>query len=553
MPFVRESAIVGGKEIIVETGKWAKQAGGSVVIRCGDSMVLVTAAGSHRPRGIADMPLTCEYQEKFYPSGKIPGSFFRREGRTTNDEILVCRLMDRPIRPLFPKGWFIDTQIIANVISFDKENATDVLAMTAASCAVHLSDLVWDGPLAGVRVGRIDGQFVANPTFAEREKSDMDIIVAASKDAIMMVEGELHEMQEDVIIDALLFAHQAVQPLIELQERLRAANGKEKRPFTKPVPDEELASRVKQFAWDRLAAAMQTRDKKARRHAISELHLELRAELCGEGKQWAGKNKDVDAAYSKLEKKWARGHTISTRTRIDGRKPDEIRAISVETGVLPRAHGSALFTRGETQALVAVTLGTKYDEKKLDTLLGDRKKTFYMDYNFPPFSTGEVKMLRGQSRREVGHGFLAERSVESVVPIYEDFPYTIRVVSDILESNGSSSMASVCGGSLALMDAGVPTKAPIAGIAMGLMKEGSDYVVLSDILGDEDHLGDMDFKVTGTRRGICALQMDIKVDGLTREILEKALEQAKRGRVHILDKMDYAMSSPRDEVSIYAP
>jgi polyribonucleotide nucleotidyltransferase len=553
MPYVRESAIVGGKEIIVETGKWAKQAGGSVVIRCGDSMVLVTASGSQQPRDIDFMPLTCEYQEKFYSSGKIPGSFFRREGRSTNDEILICRLMDRPVRPLFPKGWFVDTQVIANVVSFDRENATDVLAMTGASAAIHISDLVWDGPLAGVRIGRVDGQFIANPTFAEREKSEMDIVVAASRDAIMMVEGEMHELQEDVIIDALLFAHKAVQPLIDLQERLRAANGKDKRPFTPPVTDEALAARVKEYAWDRLGQAMTTKDKKLRRDGISDLHLELRAALTAEGQPWAGKSKDVDAAFAKLQKKWARGHTLSTRTRIDGRQPDEVRQITIETGVLPRAHGSALFTRGETQALVAVTLGTKYDEKKLDTLLGDMKKTFYMDYNFPPFSTGEVKPLRGQSRREVGHGFLAERSVESVVPIYEDFPYTIRVVSDILESNGSSSMASVCGGSLALMDAGVPTKAPVAGIAMGLMKEGDDYVVLSDILGDEDHLGDMDFKVTGTRRGVCALQMDIKVDGLTREILEKALEQAKRGRIHILDKMDAAISAPRDEVSIYAP
>jgi polyribonucleotide nucleotidyltransferase len=553
MAYVRETAIVGGKEITVETGKWAKQAGGSVVIRCGDSMVLVTAAGSAQPRDIDFMPLTCEYQEKFYSSGKIPGSFFRREGRTTNAEILICRLMDRPVRPLFPKGWFIDTQIIANVVSFDKENATDVLAMTGASCALHISDLVWGGPLAGVRVGRIDGQFIANPTFSEREKSDMDIIVAASRDAIMMVEGEMHELQEDVVIDALLFAHQAVQPLIDLQERLRASNGKEKRPFTPPVVDETLAARVKEMAWDKLAAAMTIKDKHARRSAVSATHHELRAELTAEGQPWFGKPKEIDAAFSKLEKKWARGHTLSTRSRIDGRRPDEIRQISVEVGVLPRAHGSALFTRGETQALVAVTLGTKYDEKKLDTLLGDMKKTFYMDYNFPPFSTGEVKPLRGQSRREVGHGFLAERSVESIVPIYEDFPYTIRVVSDILESNGSSSMASVCGGSLALMDAGVPTKSPVAGIAMGLMKEGDDYVILSDILGDEDHLGDMDFKVTGTRRGVCALQMDIKVDGLTRKILEEALEQAKRGRVHILDKMDNAISMPRDEVSVYAP
>ena len=553
MPYVKESAMIGGKEITIETGKWAKQASGSVVVRCGDSMVLVTATGSQLPRDIDFMPLTCEYREYFYSSGKIPGSFFRREGRTTNEEILICRLMDRPVRPLFPKGWFIDTQIIASVVSFDKENATDVLAMLGTSAALHISDLQFQGPIAAVRVGRIDGEFVANPTFAEREKSDMDIVVAASKDAIMMVEGEMHELQENVVIDALFFAHAAVQPLIELQERLRAANGKEKRPFTPPVIDDALLDRVKELAADRLATAFQTRDKKARREALGAVHLDTRNALTAEGQPWAGKPKDVDAAFAKIQKKVARGTTLSSRKRIDGRNGDEIRPIMIETGVLPRAHGSALFQRGETQALASVTLGTKYDEKKLDTLLGDRKKTFYMDYNFPPFSTGETKPLRGQSRREVGHGFLAERSVESIVPIYEDFPYTIRVVSDILESNGSSSMASVCGGSLALMDAGVPTKAPVAGIAMGLMKEGEDYMILSDILGDEDHLGDMDFKVTGTRRGISALQMDIKVDGLTRKILEEALEQAKRGRYHILDKMDAAINAPRDEVSIYAP
>jgi polyribonucleotide nucleotidyltransferase len=553
MPFVRETAVVGGKEISIETGKWAKQAGGSVVIRCGDSMVLVAASGSSLPRDIDFMPLTCEYQEKFYSSGKIPGSFFRREGRSTTEETLVCRLMDRPIRPLFPKGWFIDTQIIAYVISFDKENSTDVMAMTGASAALHISDLVFDGPVAAVRVGRVDGAFVANPTFAEREKSDIDIVVACSKDAITMVEGEMSELSESVVIDALMFAHDAAQPLIQLQERLRAAVGKAKREFTPPVTDEALAAKVKELAWNRLAEAMSTKDKKARGKAVSDTKKMVLETLTAEGQPWAGKAKDVDAAFGKVQKKWARGHTLSTRTRIDGRAPDEIRQITVETGVLPRAHGSALFTRGETQALVAVTLGTKYDEKKLDTLLGDQKKTFYMDYNFPPFSTGEVKPIRGQSRREVGHGFLAERSVQAIVPVYEDFPYTIRVVSDILESNGSSSMASVCGGSLALMDAGVPTKAPVAGIAMGLMKEGEDYVILSDILGDEDHLGDMDFKVTGTRRGICALQMDIKVDGLTRGILEQALEQARRGRLHILERMDAAIPSARDEVSIYAP
>jgi polyribonucleotide nucleotidyltransferase len=553
MPHVRESAIVGGKEIIIETGKWAKQAGGSVVVRCGETAVLVTATGSAQPRDIDFMPLTCEYQEKFYSAGKIPGSFFRREGRLTNEEILVCRLIDRPIRPLFPKGWFIDTQIIATVVSFDKENASDVLAMTGASAALGISDLVFDGPIAGIRVARVDGQFIANPTFAERDKGDMDIVVAVSKDAIVMVEGEMEELQENVVIDALLFAHQAAQPLIELQERLRGVAGKDKRPFTPPVADEALAARVKELAWDKLGQVMTIKDKKLRRDATGDLHVGVRTELTAEGQPWFGKPKDVDGAFAKLQKKWARGYTLSTRTRIDGRRPDEIRAISVEVGVLPRAHGSALFTRGETQALVAATLGTKYDEKRLDTLLGDRKKTFFMDYNFPPFSTGETKPLRGQSRREVGHGFLAERSVQRAVPEYEDFPYTIRVVSETLESNGSSSMASVCGGSLALMDAGVPSKAQVAGIAMGLMKEGDDFVVLSDILGDEDHLGDMDFKVTGTKRGICGLQMDIKVAGLTRQILEQALEQAKAGRLHILEKMDAVLAEPRDELSPHAP
>src|SRR5258706_8550366 len=346
MPYVKETAIVGGKEITVETGKWAKQAGGSVVIRCGDSMVLVTAAGSVQPRDIDFMPLTCEYQEKFYSSGKIPGSFFRREGRTTNAEILICRLMDRPVRPLFPKGWFIDTQVIANVVSFDKENATDVLAMTGASAALHISDLVWAGPIAGVRVGRINGQFIANPTFAEREQSEMDIIVAASRDAIMMVEGEMHELQEDVVIDALLFGHQAVQPLIDLQERLRAANGKEKRPFTPPITDDTLAARVKELAWDRVATVMTTLDKNLRREAVSAAHHAVRETLTAEGQPWHGKPKEVDAAFAKIEKKWARGNTLATRRRIDGRNLDEIRQITIETNVLPRAHRAALFTPG---------------------------------------------------------------------------------------------------------------------------------------------------------------------------------------------------------------
>src|SRR5262245_23611522 len=547
MPHVIETAIIGGKEITIETGKWAKQAGGSVVVKMGETIVLVAASGSPEPRPIDFMPLTCEYQEKFYAAGKIPGSFFRREGRTTNEEVLVCRLIDRPIRPLFPKGWLIDTQVIANVVSFDKVNPPDVLAICGASAALHVSDLVFNGPIAGIRIGRIDGHFVPFPTWEEREKSDLDLVVAVSKDTIMMVEGEMHELQENVVIDALLYALEAAQPLIAAQERLRAAVGKPKRAFTPPVADEGIAGEVKRICWDALGDAMQIKEKKVRGAGVAAARKAAMDELCGETGAYKGRDKEVDAAFGKLQKKWARKHTLDTRKRIDGRATDEIRNITCEVGVLPRAHGSALFTRGETQALVAVTLGTKYDEKKLDTLLGDRKKTFYLDYNFPPFSTGEVKMLRGQSRREVGHGFLAERSVGRIVPEYEDFPYTIRVVSDILESNGSSSMASVCGGSLALMDAGVPAKEPIAGIAMGLMKEGDDYVILSDILGDEDHLGDMDFKVTGSSHGICALQMDIKVDGQTRKILEEALEQARRGRLHILEKMATGLAAPRDE------
>jgi polyribonucleotide nucleotidyltransferase len=554
MPFVRETAVIGGREIVFETGKWAKQSGGSVVMRMGDTMVLATACGSQQPRDIDFMPLTCEYQEKFYAAGKIPGSFFRREGRTTNEEILVCRLIDRPIRPLFPKGWKIDTQIICNVVSFDKQNAGDVLAMTGASAALHISDLCFDGPVAAIRVGRINGEFIPFPTFAEREQSEMELVVSVSKDAIVMVEGEMDNLAENVVIDALMYAHQAAQPLIEAQERLRAKAGKEKRAHVAPVEDAELVATVKDRVWDALGQVMTINDKKKRVNGIATLHDTVVAELSEkEGSKYFGRAKEVKAAFGKFQKKWARQHTLSTRKRIDGRNPDEIRPISCEVGVLPRAHGSALFTRGETQALAVVTLGTKYDEKKLDTLLGDKKKTFYMDYNFPPFSTGETKPLRGQSRREVGHGFLAERSVAAIVPEYEDFPYTIRVVSDILESNGSSSMASVCGGSLALMDCGVPTVAPIAGIAMGLMKEGDDYVILSDILGDEDHLGDMDFKVTGTTRGVCALQMDIKVDGLTRQILEQALDQAKAGRLHILEKMAAAIAEPRDELSANAP
>jgi polyribonucleotide nucleotidyltransferase len=561
MSFVRESVTVGGKQISIETGKWAKQASGSVVVRCGDSMVLVTATASKSPKlGMDFLPLTCEYQEKTYAAGKIPGSFFRREGRPSTDEILTARLMDRPIRPLFPKAWRCETQLIANVVSFDQANAADVLAMTGSSAALHLSDIPWAGPVAAVRIGRVDGQLVAFPTFEEREKSDIDMIVAASRDAIVMVEGGMREVPEKDLVDALIFAHESVQALIDLQEKLRAAVGKEKRVFEAPKVDEALMARVKELAWNSLSEAMAVREKQARGTAVHDAEAAVLDALCGRedaGAEntapYAGRRAEVAEVIGKVKKKVARVTTLDTQRRIDGRKFNEIRQISCEVGILPSTHGSALFTRGETQALVSATMGTRWDEQKIDSLMGDMQKPFFLHYNFPPFSTGEAKPLRGASRREIGHGHLAERSIAQVMPEREDFPYTVRVVSEILESNGSSSMASVCGATLALMDAGVPIRAPVAGIAMGLMMEGERYGVLSDILGDEDHLGDMDFKVTGTTRGVCALQMDIKLEGLTRKILEEALEQARQGRIYILGKMAEAMQAPREDLSPNAP
>ncbi|WP_428263717.1 polyribonucleotide nucleotidyltransferase [Haliangium sp.] len=565
MSFVRETVPVGDKLITLETGKWAKQAGGAVVVRCGDSMVLVTATASKGPRPMDFLPLTCEYQEKTYAAGRIPGSFFRREGRPSTDEILVARLMDRPSRPLFPKSWRCDTQIIANVVSFDAENPCDVLAMTGASAALSVSDIPWAGPVVGIRVGRVDGRFVAYPTYEERAKSDIDMIVAASRDAIVMVEGGMREVSERDIIDALIFAHEGVQPVLDLQEKIRAAVGKDKRPFEEPQADQELYEKVKEMAWNPVADAMAVREKHSRSAAVSAVKKGVITELCGapaDGDEaaaaandapYAGREDEVEGAFGKVKKSAARLSTLDSKRRIDGRAFDEIRHISCEVGILPAAHGSALFTRGETQALVSATMGTRYDEQRVDTLLGDTQKPFFLHYNFPPFCTGETKPLRGTSRREIGHGNLAERSIAQVMPAREDFPYTVRVVSEILESNGSSSMASVCGASLSLMDAGVPILSPVAGIAMGLMKEGERYAILSDILGDEDHMGDMDFKVTGTTRGVCALQMDIKLTGLTREILEEALDQARRGRLFILQKMAEALQAPREDLSPNAP
>jgi len=548
--FILEGVDFGGKELSLETGRMAKQAGGSVVVRYGDSMVLVTAvaAKSVRP-GMDFMPLTVDYFEKTSAAGRIPGGYFKREGRSTEVEILTSRLIDRPSRPLFPKGWRFDTQVIATVLSTDRQNPTDVLAMTGASAALHLSDIPWAGPYAGVRVGRIDGKFVVNPTFADRGRSELDVMVACSRDAIVMVEGGADEVDENLLIDALMFGHSAAQTLIDLQEKLRAAVGKEKRIFVPPAVDADLVKSVGDFAKPRIEAAMAIREKQERYHALNSINDAAATNFAA---TYPDRGPEVTAAVEKAKKTHLRNTVLDTGFRIDGRGPADIRPITCEVGVLPRTHGSALFTRGETQALVTATLGTKTDVQFIEGLNGPIEKKFMLHYNFPPFSTGETKPMRGPARREIGHGNLAERSLVKLLP-EKDFPYVVRIVSEILESNGSSSMASVCGGSLAMMDAGVPLKAPVAGVAMGLIKEGDRVAVLSDILGDEDHLGDMDFKVTGTQKGVTAVQMDIKIQGLTREILEKALLQARDGRIHILGKMAEALSAPRSELNTYAP
>jgi polyribonucleotide nucleotidyltransferase len=549
--FVREGVNFGGKELSIETGRMAKQADGAVVVRYGDTMVLVTAVASSSIRpGVDFMPLTVDYLEKTSAAGRIPGGYFKREGRMTEVEVLTSRLIDRPSRPLFPKGWRFDTQVIAMVVSTDRENASDVLAMTGASAALHFSDIPWAGPYAGVRVGRIDGKLVVNPTFAEREKSELDLLVAVSRDAIVMVEGGCAEISEEVIVDALMFAHQSAQPLIDLQEKLRAAVGKPKREFVPPAKDPAIVSRVAEIANQKIEAAMAIRDKHERYGALDAAGAETKAALA---EVFPDRGPEVGEAFESAKKKHLRELVLNTGRRIDGRAGSDIRQITCEVGVLPRTHGSSLFTRGETQALVTTTLGTSQDQQHIEALTGNIDKRFLLHYNFPPFSTGETKPLRGASRREVGHGHLAERAIARVLPSEKDFPYTIRIVSEILESNGSSSMASVCGGILSLMDGGVPIKTPVAGIAMGLIKEGDRVAVLSDILGDEDHLGDMDFKICGSKQGVTAVQMDIKIQGLTREILETALRQAKEGRIHILGKMAEALAAPREDLSRYAP
>jgi len=559
---IQKTARVGGKEILLETGKVAKQAHGSVWIRQGDSIVLVTVvSAAEKKEGIDFFPLTVDYQEKLFAAGRVPGSFFRREGRPTEKETLTSRIVDRSCRPLFPEGYANETQIIATVISFDQENDTDVLALTGASAALQCSDVPFSGPIAGVRVGRLNGQLIANPTLAQRAECDLDVIMAASRDAIVMVEGGAKEVSEAVMIEALLFGQAAVKELLDAQEELAKAFGaKPKRAFEPPKADAELKAKVKALTWEKVKEAYGRNEKHDRYGRLSEIKKELLAALKEEAggdaaklASLAAREKEIKGYYEDVKYEYMRKMITDEGRRIGGRGPTDIRKITCEVGLLPRVHGSALFTRGETQALVASTLGTAEDEQRIETLTGMTFKRFMLHYNFPPFSVGEVKFLRSPGRREIGHGALAERALRYVLPAEEKFPYTVRIVSDIMESNGSSSMASVCGGCLSLLDAGVPLKAPVAGIAMGLIKEGEKIAILSDILGDEDHLGDMDFKVCGTAEGITSIQMDIKIGGVTREILEKALAQAAEGRKHILGEMAKALATPRASISAYAP
>ncbi len=552
--YLKESIKLGGEELIVETGKVAKQADGSVVIRYGETMLLVTAVSMKTAKeGLDFFPLTVEYRESSYSAGRIPGNYFRREGRPSEKEVLTCRLIDRPIRPLFPDGYRFETQIVGTVISSDAENDPDVIAITGASCALYLSDIVFNTPIAGVRIGLIDGKYIVNPTFDERRESDLNLLVAGTEEAIVMVEAEANEVAEDIMLEAMMLAHKEIKRLCLWQRELGKALGITKREFVPAVIDEAIAGEVESKFGDNLREALDTtgKDKLSSYAAVDALKKEVVDSYPAdqpEARYMAGK------AFGKLKEKIFREDMLGNRRRPDGRKFSEIRPISCEIGWLPRVHGSALFTRGETQAIVTTTLGTKIDEQYMDDIeKGETKRKFMLHYNFPPYSVGEAGRFGGTSRRETGHGNLARRAIEAVLPDEADFPYTLRIVSDITESNGSSSMASVCGGILSLMDAGVPIKRPVAGVAMGLVMEGNRYAILSDIAGAEDHYGDMDFKVTGTSEGITALQMDIKVAGINAMILQEALEQARKGRLHILAIMDQAINTPRDEISPYAP
>ncbi len=542
---------VAGRPFSIEVGRLAKQAGGAACVRAGDTVVLVTATASPTPREQVDfLPLTVDYQEKTFAAGKIPGGFFKREGRPTEKEVLTSRLIDRPLRPLFPKGWHCETQVVATVLSAEKDSDPDMLALCGASAALMVSDIPFDGPIAGIRLGRVDGKFVMNPTAEQSAASDINLIVAGSRDAMVMVEGGAKMVPDAIMLEALFAAHEALQPILDLQLELQKALGKPKRSVPVVAGNAALAARVRAVAKPLIAAALDTPTKQERAARFDEAKKGTIAALAGE---FPGEEKAIGGEFSSLKYDAVRQMIVADKRRLDGRGLADIRQITCEVGFLPRAHGSAVFTRGETQALVATTLGTSSDQQRIDALLGESFKKFMLHYNFPPFSVGEVKFMRGPGRREIGHGALAERAIQPILPDEAEFPYTVRIVSEILESNGSSSMATVCGAALSLLDAGVKVKAPVAGIAMGLIKEGEQIAVLSDILGDEDHLGDMDFKVAGTADGVTALQMDIKIGGVTREVMSAALEQARAGRLHILGEMAKAMPAARESMSPYAP
>jgi len=543
---------VGGRTLSFETGKMAGQANGAVFVKYGETGVLVTAVASDRLReGIDFLPLTVDYLEMSYAAGRIPGSFFRREiGRPSEKETLTSRLIDRPIRPLFPKGFYHELQIIATVLSVDTDNDPDIIALNGASAALAISDIPFQGPIAAVRMGKIGGELIVNPTFAQLKESSLNLIVAGTKDALVMVEGGADLASEEEILEALFTAHTHLQPILALQEEMAREVGKAKRPIPDVTADADLQAQVEALGRDRILRAIQE-PVKQERHRLMEAGLQ--EVLSALGPDYEDREREIAGFYNDLEKRLVRDMILNAQRRIDGRTFTDIRPITCEVGLLSRTHGSALFSRGETQALAIATLGTVSDEQRIETLSGDTFKAFMLHYNFPPYSVGETRMLRGPSRREIGHGALAERALSRVLPSGETFPYTIRVVSEILSSNGSSSMATVCGGSLAMMDAGIPIKAAVAGVAMGLIKEGDQVAVLSDILGDEDHLGDMDFKVAGTADGITALQMDIKIGGITREIMSKALHQAREARLHILERMNQVIAAPRPELKKTAP
>jgi polyribonucleotide nucleotidyltransferase len=542
---------VRGKKLTFETGKIAKQANGAVVAQYGDTLVLATAVSDKTPKeGLDFFPLTIDYREKTFSAGKIPGGFFKREGRPTEKEILTSRLIDRPIRPLFPKGYFYETQGIISVLSYGDENIADILGIICMSAALTISDIPFQEPIGAVRIGRIADTFVINPDQREIEECDMNLVVAGTKDAVVMVEGEALEISERDLLEALDIAHQEIRNICRIQDDFQSKTGKEKKTVIIADIEEEFKKSVTDITLDKIKEAITIPDKMMRQMTLDEI-LKEAVETLNTDEQ--DRTRDVASVFNDIEKRLVRDMIIHENKRADGRSPDDIRNISSELSFLPRTHGSALFIRGETQCLAVVTLGTSDDEQRIDSLDGESFKTFMLHYNFPPFSVGEVKPLRNPGRREIGHGMLAERALKAVIPPKTEFPYTIRIVSDILESNGSSSMATVCGGSLALMDAGVPIKAPVAGIAMGLIKKGDTFVILTDILGLEDHLGDMDFKVTGTEKGVTAFQLDTKIGGIPREIMEEALEKARRGRVHILSKMTETISVPRENLAPYAP